>query len=348
MDGNGKFFVVIAPFDSGIDSDAAAFVLGIDTFSSDRCPASNEAEVTYFSVGVVDALDDSENPSFQALATLVHEAKHIVSLYNRDQFGSSHPLWIEEGTAEIAAEVSSRIAWASTGGPSVDSRITRQDFVDTGGFNEENWGVILRMARLVNTLSAQPNALTSNPSGAADTHDFYGSAWHFHRFLADGYFSDGGQEPSAFFREQNAASSPPGTQFLEQKTGKSMEALLEEHTLAAMVNGMGQVVEAGPDRTFTRYDFTTATDLFCRPNPLGTYPWPVTLTGTRSAGNCDSGFGEEEFDLATAFGTKSYSGSTGRGGLRIHDLRSNGTGQGVEVNVDAPTVGLRLVVVRIR
>ncbi len=109
IDGNGKVLILASPV--AADS-IAAFVWVGDMLSADAadpngCASSNEAELIYFNTDLI--LDmQSADPGYQALSTVAHEMKHVVSLYDRiaailrgtaSQF---HPTWIEEGTAEIS------------------------------------------------------------------------------------------------------------------------------------------------------------------------------------------------------------------------------------------------------
>lgn len=329
VNGDGQIVVFITPI---VDEGLAAFVLNVDMFASGSCLGSNGMELVYFDVSLIQRLSPGPNQNFQALSTLVHEAKHVSSLYKRTAAGISkgtgseefHETWVEEGTAEIASEMASRVAWASAGGPPVGSTVERQDFVQ-GGFTSDNFGVVLRMARIVTHLSSQPNGLTVDPTTADLTHNFYGPAFTFFRFLGDAYgnasqpFGDG-----AFFIAQNDSASNPGAAGLAthpQLAGKTFDTLLEEYAAALLVSGTGV---PQPARAFTTYDLASATEIFKDPDPVGSYPWPVTITGTSD---------DNAVEFAT-FGTATFTGSVGPGGIRVHDLRSNGSGQGAAINVD--------------
>ncbi|MDE0223477.1 MAG: putative Ig domain-containing protein, partial [Spirochaetaceae bacterium] len=87
-----------------------AYVWSADmTLSRTSCPASNRMELIHFDAGSIDAISNNQ-PDFWALGTIVHEMKHVSSLYKRYRRSRQfHPFWIEEGTADIAKEVSSRL-----------------------------------------------------------------------------------------------------------------------------------------------------------------------------------------------------------------------------------------------
>lgn len=356
IDGNGKVVVFISP---AVSQNVAAFVWSGDFFPSSgggSCAASNEMELIYFNNTIVSGIGQND---FQALSTLVHEMKHVSSLYNRIQYGRTqgvsnpyHAVWVEEGTAEIAAEMSSRIAWAATGGPAVGAAVRRQDF--QGGFNAANYGVVLRLARTVNFLASQPNSMTTDPSGAPSAHSFYGSSWHLHRFLGDAYWNAASpQADTTLFRVQNAATSPAGPgsfSMLPGLGGKSFETLLEEYTTAVLLTG---TPAPQPTRRFTTYQFgggaqNSVTEVFCSPNPLGVFPWPLTTTGT--AGSCGSGGSPgtpEVQNPAAPFQSATFAGRIGPSGVRIHEFVSDGTGFGLELMGRAGAAG-RMLVTRIQ
>ena len=325
-DNNGQVVVLVTPVASG---NTAAFVWGGDQLDASDCPASNQMELVYFSATHINNISES---NYQALETLVHEVKHVVSFNQRvtgGGFPNTHPSWMEEGTAEIASEIASRKAWAANGGPPQNGVVTRGSFPASGTpTTPENYGVYLRLLRSRQYLSTQPNSLMNAP--ANETFFLYGSGWHFHRFLGDSYggASSGLDADAPLFSEQNSSANPPGLPGLLTLTGKPIEALFPEYAAAAMLNGS----EAPPPQIgFTTYDFPSAATVL--PGNFGAYPYPVT--GTAS-------------DPSVSFATGgTWSGPLGSAGLRIHDFVSNGTGDGADVTalVDRPA---KLVIVRLR
>lgn len=335
IDGNGKVVIFVTP---SVDGEVAARVWSGDFFPQSQCAPSNEMEIVYFNNELVQAMDDASNPSYQALETVVHELKHVVSLYHRiaasNRLGSSeyHPSWIEEGTAEIAGNMSSRVAWADNGGPAVNAALTRDDFV-ASGLTPENYGVLLRMARTIWYLGSQPNGLVVTPQGAGDGHSVYGTGWHFHRWLGDGY---GDAAASAFadaatFKAQNDSTARGGLTGLQNLTGKSYADLLEEYFGAIMLHGVGP----DPQHAFTSYAFQSATDVLAS-QPAGVYPWPVTERSSVSGNTQPAGFN-----------SASYTGPIGPSGVRIHDFLSNGTGTGAQIEVTASPPA-KVLVVRVK
>ncbi|MEQ9399380.1 MAG: Ig-like domain-containing protein [Longimicrobiales bacterium] len=334
IDENGKLVVFVSPVANG---NVAAFVWSGDFFTTESCPASNEMELIFFNSSVIAAMDN-EQPNYQALETLAHEVKHVSSLYRRIQASLSagdrrfHPPWIEEGTAEIAGEMSSRIGWAATGGPAVGAKITRTDLDGgSGGIDvtPENYGILLRMARTIWFLSSQPNGIVVSPSGAQQNHSIYGTGWNFHRWLGDTYGNAAtAQADSSLFRALNDSTAPQGRLGLQQATNKTFKELFRDFVVAVSLHGTGAPEGPFP---FATYDFITATNILAE-QPDGEYPWPVTTTTGGPS---------------RTFATASYTGRIGPTGLRIHDLVSNGTGTGARIQVTLDPPG-EVVVVRLR
>lgn len=338
IDGNGKVVLLATP---AVTGNTAAFVWSGDFFPKTACPASNQMELMYFSTDLITAMDAS-SPSYQALSTVAHEMEHVVSLYHRIEspYSGYHPDWIEEGRAEISGEMSSRLAWAANGGPAVNAVVSRSSF-QGNGIDESNYGVALTLARTVWYLSTQPNALVTVPDGTPDTYSIYGGGWLFERWLGDAY-GNAASAPEAdapLFKTLTDSLTVSGTAGLQSETGKSYNQLFQEFVTAIVLHQTGA---PEPNLGFSTYDFVSAAEIFCTPNPVGVFPWPVTTTGT--AGDCSTNPPTQESSVATAsFATKNYVGPIGASGIRVHDFVSNGTGTGAQIRVDMPAPGQILV-----
>jgi hypothetical protein len=136
----------------------------------------------------------------------------------------------------------------------------------------------------------------------------------------------------AFFSLLNDSLTASGVAGIESLTGKSWGELLEEYAAAILLNGTGA---PQPPRPFTSYDLPEVTQgLYgSGTQPPGRYPWPVNVTGET---------------LSASFQSSVNAGLLGPSGIRTFDLTSDGTGLGVEVEVEATGGPLRLVVTRIR
>lgn len=340
LDGNGRVVVFVTP---AVPTTVSAFVSAADLADKDLCEASNEMEVVYFNA---DLLRDMEHPtesSWDALGTLAHEVKHIVSLRHRlvrsvrTQSNAFHPLWMEEGTAEIAAQKSSRLAWAASGGPPVGARLTGEDVVDAfteaGRVTPEMWGVVVRLLGTRDHFMSQPNGITGQVDGAAPGHSAYTGGWAFHNWLADAYgAAETPLADSTLFRALSDSTAPTGVAAITAATDRPFAELFEEFALA--VGMAGQEVPP-PTRGFTTIDFPSATAVVPPHDPPdpedGRYPWPVTGV-----------YGS----AVESWSTSVWSGPIGTGGLRFHDFVSTGE-QELEVRLE-PTFPGRMIVIRIR
>ena len=312
--------VFVSPAVSG---SVAAFVWPGDFLDVGSCNTSNEQELIYFSNDVIGGISED---NFQSLPVLVHEMKHVSSLYRR-LVSTFHPVWIEEGSAEIAAEISSRKAMEVAGDVDQGAELTRDAFPASNIADEDNYGVLIRLVRMINSYSSPVNSLTDNPQESSD-HTFYGTSWHFHRFLGDAYGDAANKADGALFRELNDSLTSAGTAGLTAVLGRSTQALLEEYAVAMLLNGTGA---PQPARRFTTYDFTTASEILrAEFQPPGTYPWPSSGPNPLS------------------FATRTLSGDLAPGGLWINDFESDGTGDGIELRLttDGGTAA-RVVIVRV-
>lgn len=334
VNGDGRFLVTSSPT---LPEGAAAVVWSGDLSGS--CAGSNQAEIMYYHNDVFESLShpDPDSVSYFALGVLAHEAKHVTSLYNSIQRGAFLSVWVEEGTAEISQVMSSRIAWAATGGPGIGVPIDRDAILETvsqaGGTTAELWGVVGAVADMIIFLSRQPNSLVTDPVGAHEFHTFYSGSWQLHRLVGDAWgnastpFAD-----APLFETMTASTSQGGVGALLQATGRTFDELYEDWVVAIATVGSGQT----PTRRYTTWDLLSVTDLPFNEallTPPGDYPWPVT------------GSGDNRNHSMSSAGT--FSGRVGPSGLRFHDFLSAGTGAGAQVLVTGAGTSGRIIVVRL-
>lgn len=340
VDNNGRITVLIDPTLTGV----RAFVWSGDmVFTTTECAASNEMELVHISAGAFH-LDNS----LWAYAGMVHEAKHVSSLYKRVRnyhirgrpFGERtfHPTWIEEGRAEIAKEMSSRLAWERAGGPAVGTRVT-DDMMRDGLRNSraEVYGTFQIMARVVRAFSAIPNAVTFEPRGAGHV---YGSGWHFHRLLRDRVMAgaaDTQGADQAYVTTLNDSLTVPGIDGIAAVTGESPADLLLAHATAMTVAGAEALLTDDTVWRFHSYDFPTATEIFSNPDPPGRYPWPVTIRGS------DDSDAVSAVHLAAS---GNFVGQVTSSGMRAYDFEATSEGDAAIFRVLAGS-GVRMIVARI-
>lgn len=345
VNGDGRVVVVVDPALAGIK----AFVWGGDhTLPRETCGSSNEMELVRMSAGAFAQLDSER---YWAFGGLVHEVKHVSSLYKRVRHslgvagGTSpdfHPTWIEEGTAEVAKEMSSRLAWEAAGGPAAHDRVTRA-MLEAGidAAYPEVYGILNLIGRTASAFSwftDRPNAVTFRPR---DRGNVYGSGWHYHRFLRDWFGAAGtsSAEDEAFVTALNDSLTAPGLSGIESASGLAFGDLLTRHAVAMSVAGAEGSLPDGVPR-FSSYDFPEVAELAPSLNAPGHYPWPVTRTGSSD----DTAVLWSDFAVSRPF-----RGELTGSGVRFHDFRAAEAGVSATFLVELATqdFDVRVIVARI-
>jgi hypothetical protein len=236
-DANGKLVVLFTPKVNTQSQNLLGFVAGCDLYPPGQDPAvaaSNEAEIFYART-VTDTSPTSSSLSGltqwkrQMPATMIHEAKHIVSYAERLARGATQfeQIWLEEATAQAASELYGRAihgnAWRSdaTYAPtlSCESRPTTPSC---------DGGVIAMGNHFAFLSDYLQNFETKSFLSGTDDNDIYGSAWLFVRWAADTY---GGTDEGAFFRGLVQSATHSGAENVEAVTGRSFAQLLAEFSL---------------------------------------------------------------------------------------------------------------------
>ena len=334
VDGDGRILAFVEDLsDLGVD----AFVWIGDLLAREDCPASNEAELmridqTWFRSDVL----------FRAAGTVVHEAKHISSQHQlvrraraggQGHFDVDQPTWVEEGTAEIAREVSARLGFESIGGPPPGTLVRRIElhWRQRLRATPEAYGIWRVLQSYGRVIIAQPNSLTLS--------DPYGAGWGFFRFLGDWF---GGAATSrlgdaAMFARLNDAAVPVGIEGIREVTGRTFGELMIDYAQAVSLTGTGAPEVAGVPR-FSTYEMTAMNNHgFPRTLQNGRFPYPVTTTGTGPSAQLWMPLAE----------STTITGPIGRaGGLRIHDFRAERAGDRATIRLSAPD-HVRLIVTRL-
>ena len=332
VDGDGRILVFIEDLS---DLRVGAFVWMGELLSKEDCPASNEAELIRLSDGWV-----RPEILFRTTNVVVHEAKHVSSHHElvrranaggRDHFAVRHPSWVEEGTAQIAAEVSARLGWETIGGPPPGALVTGSDLRRARDmWTQEAHGVQAVLERYGRVMASQPNSLT--------TSDYYGSGWGFFRFLGDWVGGAGGSRlgDAALFARLNDAAVAVGLDGIAEVTGRTFDEIMIAYAQAVALAGTGSPEVDGVPR-FSTYDMTGFNHTpFSTLLSDGRFPYPVTTTGTGP---------EAPLWLPLAEST-AIEGPIGHDGFRVYDFRASAAGDRATFRVGAPE-HVRLIVTRI-
>ena len=322
VNGDGKVAILVL---ADIDGAIAYVWSGDMVFTEVDCPTSDEMELMHVEASAF-ALADNR---FWAMGGITHEMAHVSSLYKRVRSDvmrgepagvrTFNPTWIEEGRAEIAKEMTSRLSWERAGGPAMRDRVNRTIMRDgLANLRPEAYGTFQIMARVVRAFSVDPNAVTFKP---LDEGNVYGSGWHFHRLLRDlaAAGEDGQADDEALVLALNDSMALPGVAGIEAVTGRSMAELLADHAAALTVAGAEPWLTDEATPRFATYDFPTSTEIFSNPDPPGRYPWPVTMTGD------DDDTADPSVPLMR---TQRFTGRIGASGVRVFDFEATAEGAG--------------------
>ena len=276
IDGNGRILVY---FESLAARRVAAVVWLGDFLSKEDCPASNEAELIR-----VDERWIRPSLNINTPGVIVHEAKHVSSVPQRilraradgrDPWALGYPPWWEEGTAEVATEIFSRLAWETVGGPPPGAMVGTSDVTREHFKTREAWSLKEVMDRYGLVMVAQPHSLKAS--------DPYGAGWGFFRFLGDWFGGAGSSRlgDAEMFARLNDASVPVGVDGVQEVTGRTFAELMIDYAQAVSLSGTGAPEIAGVPR-FSTYDMTMMNRLPFNTFFLsdGRYPYPVAITGS--------------------------------------------------------------------
>ena len=249
-DGNGRMVILFTPRVNASAANLLGFVAACDLYPVQTDPTvagSNEGEIFYART-VTDtsststSLDGRPEWLRHMPATMIHEAKHIVSYAERLSRGATvfEQTWLEEGTAQIASELFGRTlrgnGWRSDAGyaPSLSCEAQPATAGCGGGtlVMTNHFTFLANYLRLFQSKSIL--------SGAEDS-DIYGSAWLFARWLTDTY---GGANEGAFLRSLVQTSTLSGVANVEAATGRKFPQLLAEFSLMVAADNLPNV--AGP------------------------------------------------------------------------------------------------------
>jgi hypothetical protein len=248
VDENGRFIILFTRAVNELTPDpedgwVAGFVWARDLFPRtprtllgltfpDRCPGSNEAEMTYLAIpdptwpeNIRDYLRRS------AIATIAHEFQHAINASRRIFRHNAPPedVWLNEGMSHIAEELMFYRASGMTPGRSIDLdalRASQARLDAVNGFqigNLFNFGIYLTAPEAESPLAADTLVGT----------EARGAAWNLLRYAAD---RRGGDQSRFWYDLLNSQLS--GTANLQRAIGTELLPWMRDWTISLYASGI--------------------------------------------------------------------------------------------------------------
>ncbi|HYD54714.1 MAG TPA: Ig-like domain-containing protein [Gemmatimonadaceae bacterium] len=252
-DQNGRIVMLFTKVINQTGAGLLAFVSACDFYPPTLDPqvaASNQAEVFYARVPSTNTSTYRDNDErvvwkWRMRATLIHEAKHIVSYASKFQTDADafEESWLEEGSAQIAEELYGRTFW-KTGWKSnatydktmyCDIRPNPASFPECPSPRPPR-AIGDHMVFLHDYAEDHEGQTFLSPG--SETSHIYGSAWAFLRFLLDNYATS----ESAFLKELVAERFLSGVANVERRTGRGFAELATNFALALASDDIGGFV----------------------------------------------------------------------------------------------------------
>ena len=256
LDNPGKVIMLFTPLVNRESAGLLGFVTLCDFFdpTDPQTPASNKTKIFYARAPLrltpqnPNSLSFDDRPTWALTmpATIVHESKHVTAFAERWYRNATtlEESWLEEATAQIAAELYGRTYWANAGFR-VNARYG--DATNTGTIYCEvrNLFVPANFPQCTNyTYNVTDNFFNleeyyaairdkSFLSPASVDQNIYGSAWLFVRWLTDQY---GAASERTFLRSLVQEASLTGVANVRAKTGKNFDELLGNFMLSLIAD----------------------------------------------------------------------------------------------------------------
>lgn len=246
LDNNGRIIMLFSPLINERFPDVSGFVTSCDFFDDTDCPASNKAEMFYAvaPTSAEDSYDDGtvKNWLWTIRAIIPHEAKHITSFAEKLSRAGvnayAEESWLEEGTAQVAAELYGRTIYgANKAAWKGDATYRNTLYCDLRPEWPECLDHPLIMLDHFSWLY-DFGQNTEQQSVIDDAHDdgtVYGSAWLFARWLTDNYATN----EASFLRALTQTTTTYGAWNVEARSGVSWPQLLAKWTLALAADDYG-------------------------------------------------------------------------------------------------------------
>lgn len=291
-DDNGRIFMVFSPVVNDLaGGNLAGFVTSGDFIPPAQCPASNFGE--YFYARAPTVLNETDpfgintpgDWSRRTRTVIVHEVKHVTSF--AEKFASPITLpnnyftrdqWLEESSAMIAEELWARTVfnYAQKGNVNYDKSIyceVRPASDPAKCTPSKPTSMIDHFFLLYDYLLAPETLSAVGPTAEGDF-SFYGSGWAFLRWVLDTY----APSESAFLTAMNLDMTNPGTDNIQQRTGKSFADLMSEFALAIALDEYSGFTPASAALSFPSWNLK---DMYMRLNqdfgPRGLFTSPAPL-----------------------------------------------------------------------
>jgi hypothetical protein len=239
LDGDGRVTVLMSPV---VNDLATSFVAPCDFYPEAMAPSSNVGETIYLSA-------ETAPNGFPGWVTgywrwiyrtvLVHELKHVASFAERLSRGEGPEAdWLEEGSATVAEEIWSRGVYGTSWmGNATYAQTLYCDVRPTTcpGRPYAMFNTFALLYDFANSRADPPGTEAHTPLGPTSSTDgsFYGSAWSLIRWSIDQYAAS----EAGFLRAMVTDGAHTGTANLEARTGRSWQQLLDDWSLAAVLDG---------------------------------------------------------------------------------------------------------------
>jgi hypothetical protein len=275
----GKVTLTITPVLNAIEgSGALAFVNSCDFFPFAGGGAdpnfSNETEIFYSMTPAADGFDVASWQK-ELRSTAAHETKHIVSFASRILSGSTvlDELWLEEGLAQLSAEIWMRNFNQATWKGNADFRQTVGCELNFGlpcnAANDRPYALVLSHLPFLFTYLQHESE--SNSAGlGADVFATYGAGWSLARWATDQYAGNEGTFTQLLTQEPVLT----GLDNLSSHTAQPAPLLLVYWNLATAIHTVPTYTAADPRITTPSFNFpeifqTGQTEVTCGGTPCG-------------------------------------------------------------------------------
>jgi hypothetical protein len=239
---NGRLFMVFSDVINDFGIFGVVFVGNF--FDPESCPMSNRAEILFARVptdpgsGFPEGLDSQTADAWLwgQRVTVMHEAKHIVSVAERLSRELPREVsWLEEGTAVIAQELYGRAVYGYARGENTtfDASLRCETPPGTGACEGKPAAVWFNFQRLHKYFRSVERFTPLRAPDDTPAPAFYGASWWLNRWAAD----HSGRSDVEFFRNLTQ-SGLSGTENLEAVTGRGFAELLADWSLASVLDDL--------------------------------------------------------------------------------------------------------------